>query len=250
MRPFSAVTVYTFRKLMNRRRVIGLVLLTALPALIILLVGRRAGSPEGMFHGLTTGVLMAVALPVIALVNSTGALGDERRDHTLPYLTVKPLPRSLIAGGMLVGSVGATLAIGVVGVAALWLAGGWVTGSWGIGVAPLVGLTVIALAYGAVFVPVGFIFKRATLIGLVYIFFWEAILASAVTTLAASSLWRIGLAAYLGVLAQPGSELVQQLGTVEPSVGWSFVKAGVLMVLSLGAITWLLRSRDHVAGGD
>lgn len=250
MSSFVAIGVYTFRKLMNRRRVIGLVLLTILPALIIVLVGRRAGHPEEMFHGLTVGVLMAVVFPVIALVNAVSALGDERRDHTLPYLSLKPTPRWVLAASTLAGSTGATLITGAVGIAALWLAGGWVTGTWSIGIAPLTGLVAIALGYGAVFVPVGFIFKRATLIGLVYVFFWEAILASAVTTLAASSLWRIGLSAYLALLEAPSKDLLSQLGNVPPSVGVSFIKVGVLVVLSIVFTMWLLRTRDHVVGGD
>ncbi|HZJ47593.1 MAG TPA: hypothetical protein VFD97_00990, partial [Acidimicrobiia bacterium] len=110
----------------------------------------------------------------------------------------------------------------------------------------VVALTVSALSYGAVFIPIGYLFRRGTLIGLVYVFFWEAIMASAVATLASSSLWRIGLAAYLGLLAGPAQEFVDLLGPVQPGVGGAFVKAAVLTVLSLVVTTWLLRSRDQV----
>jgi hypothetical protein len=109
---------------------------------------------------------------------------------------------------------------------------------------------VIAFGYGAVFLPVGFLFKRATLIGLLYVFFWEAILASAVTSLAASSLWRIGLQAYAATLDTLPRELVDSLGNVSPSVASAFLKVGVLIVLSVAFSTWLLHVRDHVVGGD
>ncbi|NIA24448.1 MAG: hypothetical protein GWP04_02645 [Gammaproteobacteria bacterium] len=246
MKAFSAISVFTFRRLMGRRRVTGLLFLTVLPAIIVALIGRDAGDPEHVTQGLTVGVLLAVAIPVVALVNSTAALGDQRREHLLPYLTLKPLPRSVIVGAAFVGSVVATLGIGGAGVAALWLAGGWVTGSWGIGWPAAVALTVSALSYGAVFIPVGYLFRRGTLIGLIYIFFWEAILASAVTTVAASSLWRIGLSAYLGLPAESAEEFVRMLGTVQPGVGGAFIKAGVLAVASVVLTTWLLRSRDQV----
>jgi len=246
MKAFFAITMFTFRKLMNRRRMMGLASLTILPAIIIALVGKNAGNPEQLAQGLTVGVLLAVAIPVVALVNSSAALGDERREHLLPYLTLKPLPRFVIVGAAFVGSVTSTLAIGGAGVVALWLAGGWASGSWSIGWPALVALVAAALSYGAVFIPIGYLFRRGTLIGLIYIFFWEAILASAVTTLAASSLWRIGLAAYLGLLHGPADEFVELLGTVQPGVGGAFLKAGVLVVVSLGATTWLLRSRDQV----
>ncbi|GBD84172.1 hypothetical protein BMS3Abin02_00561 [bacterium BMS3Abin02] len=246
MKAFLAIGVFTLRKLMGRRRVTGLLLLTVLPAIIVALVGKSAGDPEQLTRGLTVGVLLAVAIPVVALVNSSAALGDQRREHLLPYMTLKPLPRSVIVGAVLAGSVLATLAIGGAGVAALWLAGGWVTGSWTVGWPAAVALIVSALSYGAVFIPVGYLFRRGTLIGLIYIFFWEAILASAVPTLATSSLWRIGLAAYLGLLAEPAKEFVDLLGTVQPGVGGAFVKAGVLVVVSVLLTTWLLRSRDQV----
>jgi len=246
MKVFSAICVVTLRGLMSRRRVTGLLLLTVLPAIIVALVGKGAGDPEQLTRGLTVGVLLAVAIPVVALVNSSAALGDQRREHLLPFLTLKPIPRSVIAGAAFAGSVVATLGIGGVGVAALWLAGGWVTGSWSIGLPAAVALVVSALSYGAVFIPVGYLFRRGTLIGLIYLFFWEAILASAVTTLAASSLWRIGLSAYLGLVAEPAQEFVDLLGTVQAGVGGAFVKAGVLVVISLVLTTWLLRSRDQV----
>jgi ABC-2 type transport system permease protein len=233
---------------MNRKRVIGLILLTAVPAAIVGLVGRRAADSTEVFHGMAVGVLMAVVLPVIGIVNSSSALGDERRDHTLPYLSLKPVARSLLVSAALAGAVGATLTIGAVGVGALWVAGGLVSGDWSIGAGPAIGLVVIALGYGAVFMPVGFLFKRSTLIGLLYVFFWEAVLASAVTSLAASSLWRIGLQAYAATLDTLPRELTDSLGNVSPSVGSAFLKVGVLVVVSVGLTTWLLRVRDHVVG--
>ncbi|HDL48376.1 MAG TPA: hypothetical protein ENH33_00230, partial [Actinobacteria bacterium] len=98
MKAFLAIGVFTLRKLMGRRRVTGLLLLTVLPAIIVALVGKSAGDPEQLTRGLTVGVLLAVAIPVVALVNSSAALGDQRREHLLPYMTLKPLPRSVIVG--------------------------------------------------------------------------------------------------------------------------------------------------------
>jgi ABC-type transport system involved in multi-copper enzyme maturation permease subunit len=251
MRSFLAITTYTFRKLMNRKRAIGLMLLSVVPAAIVGLVGPRASDSTEVFHGMAVGVLMAVVLPVIGIVNAAGALGDERRDHTLPYLSIKPVARSLLVGAALAGAVGATLLIGTVGVGTLWIAGGLVSGEWTVGAGPAIGLVVIAFGYGSVFLPVGFLFKRATLIGLLYVFFWEAILASAVTSLAASSLWRIGLQAYAATLDTLPAEFTDSLGNVSPSIGSAFLKVGVLIVLSVALSTWLLRVRDHVVGdGD
>jgi len=250
MRSFITIANYTFRKLMNRKRAMGMMLLSAVPAAIVALVGRRSGSDE-VFHSMAIAVSLAIILPLIGIVNASSALGDERRDHTLPYLSLKPVARSVLAAGVLAGAVAATLVIGAVGAGTLWIAGGAVSGDWGIGVGPALGLLLVSLGYGAVFLPVGFMFKRSTLIGLLYVFFWEAILASAVTSLAASSLWRIGLQAYAATLDTLPRGFTESLGNLTPSVGSAFVKVGVLVVVSIALTTWLLRARDHVVGdGD
>ena len=250
MKALLTIALFAFRKLMNRRRVVGLMILVLVPAGAIAMAGPGAGNPEAAFHGMTVGVFLAIVLPVVSLVNATTALGDERRDHTLGYLTLKPVSRAAIAAGLLIGATAATFLIAGVGVAALWVVGGWVTGDWTLGAFVLVATGVETIAYGAVFVPIGFAFRRATLIGLVYVFFWEAVLATAVTSIAASSLWRIGLAAYLGMIEDPGGGLLDQLGSIEPNLGTALIKAAVLAILSIMATTWFLRTRDHVVGGD
>ncbi len=83
-----AIVRVTLRRLITRKRMIGFVLFASIPALIVLFASTGDRGPErlaGLYHDTTYGILIAVALPVIAIVNATGALGDERRSHTMAF---------------------------------------------------------------------------------------------------------------------------------------------------------------------
>src|SRR5690606_26410401 len=77
-----------------------------------------------------------------------------------------------------------------------FLAAGLTLGDWGLAVPALSAYVAAALAYSAVFVPLGYLFSRALIPGLAYVFVWEGILATVVSGLSASSVWRIALSIY------------------------------------------------------
>jgi ABC-2 type transport system permease protein len=235
----------TLRRLITRKRIIGLILFASVPAVVVFFASTGDRGPDqlaNLYHDTTFGILLAVALPVIAIVNAAGALGDERRSHTMPFLVLKPIPRWSIALSTTIASVGATLAVAVVGVGLGWLAAGSATGDWGIGAGPAAGALVAALGYGTVFVPIGLLTRRATVIGLIYLFLWEASFANAVGTLAPTSLNHIALSAYVDLA--PGISPAEALGSLEPGVGAALTKMAVLALVSLAFTTWALRKRD------
>ncbi len=245
MSALPAIVRVTLRRLVNRRRIIGLVLFASVPAVIVAVAATGDRGPErltSLYHDLTVGIFLAVALPVVAVVNGTGALGDERWSHTMPFLALKPIPRWSIALATTAASIAATLAVAVVGAGLGWVAAGAVTGTWGIGVGPAVASLVAALGYGTIFVPLGLLTRRATVIGLIYVFLWEASFANAIETLAPTSLWHIALSAYVDIA--PGISPAEALGSLTPGVGSAFVKMGVVALVSMAATTWALRRRD------
>jgi ABC-type transport system involved in multi-copper enzyme maturation permease subunit len=240
-----AIMSVTLRRLITRKRIIGLVLFASVPALVVLFASTGDRGPDrlaNLYHDTTFGILLAVALPVIAIVNASSALGDERRSHTMPFLALKPVPRWTIALSTTIASVGATLSVAVVGVGLGWLAAGAATGAWDIGFGPAVGALVVALAYGTIFVPIGLLTRRATVIGLVYLFLWEASFANAVGALAPTSLNHIALSAYVDLA--PGISPAEALGTLEPGAGKALTKVAIVALVSLTFTTWALRKRD------
>lgn len=245
MNPQLAIIGVALRRLITRKRVIGLTLFASVPAVIVLFAATGNRGPDrlaGLYHDTTFGILISVALPVVAIVNGAAALGDERRSHTMPFLALKPLPRWSIAVSSTIASVGTTLAIAFVGVGFGWLAAGATTDDWSIGAGPAVAALVASIGYGTLFVPIGLLTRRATVIGLVYLFLWEASFSNAVGTLAPTSLSHIALQAYVDVA--PGISPAEALGTLEPGLGTAFYKMAVVALVSVAFTTWALRKRD------
>ncbi|MDH3397147.1 MAG: ABC transporter permease [Acidimicrobiia bacterium] len=240
-----AIMAVTLRRLITRKRIIGLILFASIPALVVLFASTGDRGPErlaNLYHDTTYGILIAVALPVIAIVNATGALGDERRSHTMPFLALKPIPRWSIALSTTIASVGATLAVAFVAVVLGWLVAGFATDSWDIGKGPAVGALVAAIGYGTIFVPIGLLTRRATVIGLIYLFLWESSFANAVATLAPTSLNHIALSAYVDLA--PDISAADALGSLEPGAGTALTKVAVVALVSLAITTWALNKRD------
>ena len=183
----TAVLRLSLRQLGGRVRLLFILLLAALPVgltgLIILTAGGGDESNSDFIDAIVDALLIAGALPIIALVLATASFGNEVEDKTLSYLLLKPVPRWLIAlpktlapmaiGGpaLVVSGVGST----VLGVsAALFVAESDVRAVLAVGVAVLAGV----VAYSAVFTWAGLVTTRALAAGLIYVFIWEGFLSS------------------------------------------------------------------------
>jgi ABC-2 type transport system permease protein len=236
-------------RLLRIRRMIGLALLTGMPAGVLFFVtfGNTDEDIGDIYVALTVTVLLLIALPVAALVLSSAAFGEERRDQTLPFLIVKPVPRWVIAIAVTAAGILATLVVGGIGVLGGWAVAAVATSDYAIGLPTVVALVVAAMGYGAVFVPLGLLVGRSTLAGLAYIFIWETILGSFVPGISAASVFRTSVSAFadVGTLSPEGQEIAESvLADVVPGVGGAFAKVGVALVISLLVTTWVLRRRD------
>jgi len=247
MRAFLALLAATLRQLLGGRRIIPLALMGLLPAVVVvaLLAQERtvAGARE-IFHDAPVTILFFIVLPVASLVFGAGALGDERRDGTLSFILLRPLPRSLLAAAKLLGAWLATLAVVGVGAACMSVVLGLRFSDWGTLGPLLLAVALSSLSYVSVFLVLGYLTQRAVLIGLVYAFIWESGMTTAVTSLATVSLMRIGLGAYAGLVPASRVYLTDILGTVRPGAGGAVAKALVIAVLAVASVAGLLRYRD------
>ncbi len=122
------------------------------------------------------GMFLGFVLPLFTLAYASGAIGGEREGRTLIWLVTRPLPREAIYLGKLLGVLPWCIAIAMFAFALLCLAGGEV-GVRALRVywpAVLLG----AVGFSALFHLIGAIFRRPAVVGLVYIFFFETLVAN------------------------------------------------------------------------
>jgi len=246
---FGLILASTTRRLLRFRRLIGLVLLTGLPAPVLFFVsfGAEDSRLAGLYDEMMLTVFMVLALPVTALVICSAALGEERRLRTMPFLVLKPVSRWTIAGAVTASAIVATIVVGGIGVALTWVVGAILTGNTLIGLPALVALAISSAGYAAIYVPLGLLVSRSTLAGLAYIFIWEFIITSIASGVSASSIWRIGASAYGDVrtLSRDGAEILDEmLSTVSVGIGGASAKVIVMLVISIAFTGLLLRRRD------
>jgi ABC-2 type transport system permease protein len=176
MSVFATLLEVSVRGLLGRRRTLLLVLLAALPVVVALLA--RLGGGRLEVEPILDAMVVRVVLPLTALVFGTSALGAELEDGTALYLLAKPVPRwqvvaaKVVVAGSLSGGLtaGATLLTGL-------LVGGLEPGSLALTLAFAVAVGITAFVYCALFVAASVLTSRALIVGLVYVFLWEGILA-------------------------------------------------------------------------
>jgi ABC-2 type transport system permease protein len=241
-----AILRVTTRHLLGGRRILGLGLIGLVPAIIMWFTGRgaTAATAFGRYHEAPLIVVLAIVLPIVTIVLASGALGDERREHTLSFLLVRPVSRPLIVTAKLVAA----------WVSSMLVVGGSAAATAGIlslqtGDSSVIGPTLVAVAvgtaaYAAVFLVIGYLTSRAVLAGLVFVFVWESGIAFALAQFANFSLYRIGVTAYVGLVPESRGLLSDTLGSLAPGAGGAAAKALVLAALAIAASAWLLRRSD------
>jgi ABC-2 type transport system permease protein len=151
--------------------------LAALPILAAVLfrVGDSTTTSSRFADNVTRTLVASGILPLAMLLFATAAFGNELVDRTLGYLTMKPVARWRIVLPKLLAAI---LVGGIPVAAAGFLAVALTEGGLGGPLATGVGLLAGAAAYAAIFTWAGLATRHALLIGLVYVFVWEATLAA------------------------------------------------------------------------
>ena len=250
MTPLLAIVRVTIRQLTGRTRLIGFSLLNVVPAPLLAAVS-RAANPSAL--DLELGVLLvlpffALVIPITTLILASSALGEERRDKTLSFLVLRPISRLEIAIAKSIAAAIVSIGFAVLGALALsltWLAVG---GSIDVFPSILLGAILACVMYSTVFVLLGNLVVRATLVGLLYILFFEVIIVDNVPRLAPASLWRISLGATLDTMPThfPARALLAPLGNWVPSLGSALIVTSVVALITVGLSTMLLHRTDAV----
>jgi hypothetical protein len=239
-----ALALHLYRRIMRRGRVIGLLALSAVPALVFWLTAFDSSEEDltATFTDIISSVGYTFAIAVLILTTST--LRDERDSGTLPYIYMRPIARLSMAAQSIAAGSAAALVIGVGGWLATVIAAFAVGAGLDLALPSLSLFAAAGIGYAAIFVPLGYLVPRALLVGLGYILVLETILANAVEGLAQFSIWRIALSIYAGLEDGFGEVAEANLGPVTPGVGGGIAKLAIVLVIGLVALTWALRKRD------
>jgi ABC-2 type transport system permease protein len=220
----SAVFSLTVRQLAGSRRIWLVLALVSLPLLAGLLfqVANATSTPDEFADDITRTMITSAILPLVMLLLATAAFGNEVGDRTLVYLVTKPVARWKIVLPKLLASVfvgGIPVAVsGVLAVALIEqgdLGGALATGA---------GLLLGAAAYAAIFTWAGLASRHALLIGLVYVFIWEAALAAYLDGIRFLSVRRYTLALINGLDSD-------RLASVDISLSASAALVGTVVIL-------------------
>ena len=240
----------TVRQVLGVRRFIMLGLLAIAPAVVLFFAAANAndaGRTEA-FVGIVSGMYFSLVVPITALVLASSSLGEERREATLSFLVLRPVSRARIAVAKMVGAFAAAAAVVALGAVAVNLVMALRGGGFEWLLPVLVGGLVGTAAYVGLFVPLGYAFEKATMIGLAYVFIWETAVVGTLPGLSATSPWRIGLSAFAGLAPEEHRAVVADfsLGNVAPGAGGAILKALLIVALGTAVTTWLLARRDNV----
>jgi ABC-2 type transport system permease protein len=227
----TSIFTLTIRQLAGSRRlwlVLGLVALPVLAALVFR-VGETTTTSDRFADNVTRTLVGSAILPLVMLLFATSAFGTELVDRTLGYLALKPIARwrivlpklaaAFVVGGLPVAASG-FLAVALVD-------GGALRGALATGLGLLVG----AAAYAALFTWAGLATRHALLIGLVYVFVWEATLAAYLDGIRFLSIRRYTLAVIHGL---DGA----RLATIDnPLSARTAIVAAAIVVVGFTALT-------------
>jgi hypothetical protein len=181
------------------------------------------------------GAFVGFVLPLFTLAFASGALGTERESRSLVWLLTRPLPRPAVYLATFLGALPWCLLFGVGGFAALCLAGGALGREAFATFWPAaVGGTV---AFAALFHLVGATLRRPVVVGLVYVFFFEALVA-----LLPGSLKLLSLSFYARSLiyneaveaGYPGA-MLEVPEAVSAPTAWAVLAAATVGLLVVGA---------------
>lgn len=250
MNPLLAIVRVTARQLTGRSRVLGFGLLNLVPAALLAAASRSA---ESSALDLEFGVLLVVPLfglviPITTLILASSALGDERRDKTLSFILLRPISRLEIVAGKMIAAAGVSICFALWGALALCVTWAAVGGRMDVFPSIALGAALACVMYSAVFVLIGNVIVRATLVGLIYVLFFESAVVDELARLAPASLWRISLGATLETLPAhfPARALLGSLGDWIPSVGSALVITAATAVIATTICTLLLKRTDAV----
>ncbi len=246
MTPVLALFTVSIRQALPKRRTLMLALLELAPAGIYLIATTSRTEAFALQGAIEVGAatLFALVLPVVSIVVAAGVLGTERRDQTLSFIALRPIPRYGIASAKVLAAVVAAFALNAVGAIALASAHAVRFSDPQLFVGLVLGALIATAAYAAIYVPLGFLTDRAVIIGMAYLLVFENGIVRALPALATMSPWRLGAATLADLTPEAALYLREATGNLELSASQATLTMLIFVVTGIAVTSILLRTRD------
>ena len=245
MRPLTALFSVSYRQALPPRRTIVLALLQLAPVMRSTSSRPPGRTDQAVADGLIeigAPIYFTLVLPIVAIVVAAGVLGNERRDLTLSFIALRPIPRLSIAAAKVAAAIAAALTINLIGAIALGAAHAVRVGGGDVLVGLVLGVLVATTAYAAVFVPLGFLTDRAVIIGIGYLLVVENGIVVALSGLSLISPWRLGITVFADRVDGARIVLDDAVGTL--TTARVLIALVVYLVGGVALTSLLLRRRD------
>jgi len=220
------------RSVFGRRRGVLLFILPLVLIGLAILVRAMVGQDETAANATLIGLGLAVLMPLVALIATTGVLAPEIDDGSIAYLLAKPVSRHAIVAAKMLVAVGCVLVFAAVPmlVAGLIL----LTDEPRAGVAYAAGALLGGAAYCALFALLSVMTRHAVVIGLIYLLVWEGLLGGLLDGVRWLSITRWSAAVIEQV--DGGIEISERLGAT-----YAVVATLVVIVAGTWFTGWRLR---------
>jgi ABC-2 type transport system permease protein len=220
--------------------IVGLVLLPMLFAILFASRGPMSGDAVPFLIERFDQLVLALATPIIALLLGTSAFNAEAEDGTLLYLVTTTTPRWWIAVVRVLFAAVLTAALSAL---AIWGTGYLVQGNHdrdGVTRAFTIAAAFAGAVYASFFTLLALITRRALVVGLGYIIFWEGLLSTTFPGINYLSIRPWALA-----VASEYAEVANKTFDVGPSMTAALTGGSIVMVFAVLIATKRLAIPRH-----
>lgn len=234
----------TIRQFFEGRSIRVVALLAAVPLLlggIEILASGQDVDARAYLGPVYNELSIPTLLPLIALILASTALGNEISDRTLPYLALKPRSRMSLVVEKLTATIVTGTLIAVAVSFIVWIALSLFGSSADGRVLLAMSLAcLLAIAgYAAAFSLLSLLISRVLLAGLIYVMFWESLLARFIPGIRLLSIRHYVQSAYSIVINDSSVNVSQQSSMVS-----SILVLAILVAVCIALSWYRLRRMD------
>lgn len=240
---FLAILRYTLRSCLPPKRWFA-ILLPCVGVLLFGLLARAIDRPaDRAFANVGSDGILALMMPIAALVVGDAVLGNEIRSGTFHFTWLSPAPIwQIVVGRWLGGSMVAVVTMGpAVAMAAV------IAGSPSSAGAMFIAAATGSICYVAVFIAIGCITRRTAVWSLAFVFLIERLLGAALSGIAQLSPTWLAQAVFAGLLDGPPSRLVR---SGVPQGSWAMLRLTIITLVALLIARWRMARIRHAGSSD